>query len=196
MQAWNLTKTFVKMFVLRAEPSGVPSSKALLLFMSVVLVMTKIAVYLWFMQIVNHLEDKQLIQLSYFGAGLVALTWVLVLFAFLRTALLYYKKGDRFVPGAISFVTMDCFLTALYLLWLAGLALADVPLQSSSIESIGIMLGFTLMMYWQFMVYIHLLVYLMDIPLLKAGVFALFYMLLQHNLSEVLLNIVIVVTPK
>lgn len=196
MQAWDLTKVFLKMFILQGKPAEVPDSKALLLFMSIVLVLTKTAVYLWFMHIINRFEVADKVTLSVYGAALVSCTWVFVMFATLRTTLVYYNLANRFVQAAISFLAMDCLLTVLFLAWLAGLALIEVPLQSYSVASIGVILGFVLMMYWQFMVYIHLLVYVMNISLLKAGIFTLFYMLLQHNLSEVLLNVVIIVTAK
>lgn len=191
MHPWNLAKLFFRMFTLRAKPSDLPYSMTLLLILSTVFLLTKSLVYLWFIHIVNRFDTHELISLSLSGASIIALMWLLILFAVLRTTLLYYSMVERFVQLATSFVAMDCMLTGLFLIWLTVLDLVQLPLATASFGSIGIILGLVLMMYWQFMVYIHLLIYSMNISILKAGVFALFYMLLQHNLAEVLLNVVI-----
>lgn len=193
MNVLHITKVLLNLFILRAKPSDIPYSKTLLLFLSIVFLLTKSAVYLWFIQIVNKIEPQEVIKLSYFGSLIISVVWILILFAILRSILSYYNLVDRFLQVAISFVAVDCFLTALFLLWLSCLTMVQLPLAPGSLGSIGIILGFVLMMYWQFMVYIHILIYSMNISVLKAGVFTLFYMLLQHNLSEVLLNVVITV---
>lgn len=193
MHIWQTTKLFGKLFILRGKPSEIPDSKALLFSLSVVLLLTKSLVYMWFIQIVNRFDDDEVIKLAWSGAMWVSVIWILVLYATLRTTLLYYKFVDRFIPVANGFVAMDCLLTLLFLVWLYGLSLVELPLEHGSIGTIGIIIGFILVMYWQFMVYIHLLVHSLDVSILKAGIFALFYILLQQNLAELLLNVVIIV---
>lgn len=196
MQVWNLTRTFFKMFSLRAYPNEVPNSTGLLFFLSIVFLLTKSAQYLWFINIMNRFDKAETLHITYFSALIVAVIWLLLLFATLRTTLVYYNMVNRFTQLASAFVAMDCLLIGLFLVWLTGLALINVPLHSVSVGTIGIILGFVLMMYWQFMIYIHLLVYGMGVSILKASVFALFYMLLQHNLAEILLNVIVTATKK
>lgn len=191
MHVGNLAKLFLNLFTLRAKPSDIPYSKTLLLFFSIVFLLSKSAVYVWFIHIANRFDTHLVMHVTYGGALMVAVVCILLLFALLRTTLHYYKMLDRFVQLAIGFVAMDCFLTALFLIWLCGLAVVHLPLAGASLGTIGIMLGFVLMMYWQFMVYIHLLVFGMDLPIIKAGFFTLFYMLLQHNVAEIILNVIV-----
>lgn len=193
MYLWNLTKLFFKIFTLRAKASDIPYSQALLLVLSIIFVLTKTGVYIWFVRLVDQFDSTQALELSYFGAFEVSVFWLLVLVATLRTALIYYKMVGRFVQLACAFVTVDLILTAIFALWLCGLSIVNIPSDSANLGSIAIIIGFVLMMYWQFMVYIHLLVYGMNLTILKAGVFALVYMLLQQNLAELMLNGVIIV---
>src|SRR5262249_37669648 len=157
----------------------VPYSKTLLLFLSIVFLLTKSAVYLWFIQIVNRFDIHEVAKLSYPAALSIAVVWMLLMFAVLHSVLSYYHLLGRFVQLATAFVAMDCLLTVLFLVWLTGLSFLHLPLTLTA-GTIGIVLGFVLMMYWQFMVYIHILVLGMDVSILKAAIFTLFYMLLQH----------------
>lgn len=187
-------KTFLRLFTLRAKPTDLPNSINLLIFLSVVWMLTKSALYLWYIQIIDRFDVTDIIELSYFGGMVISGVWLLVLFAVVHTALTYYHLTTRFVQTATAFVAVDCMLVLLFLVWLSGLVLLELPLESNNLGMIAIILGFILMMYWQFLVYIHILLYSMNLTILKAGVFALFYMLIQHNLSELLLNMIIKVT--
>lgn len=191
MNVIQTTKTFLKLFVLQAKPNEVPYSKTLLVFLSIVFLLTKSVSSLWFIHIVDRFDASQVISLNYLPSLLVCVVWLVVLFAILRTTLLYYHLENRFVQVATSIVAMDCLLSLVFLIWLVGLEVLPLPTGDDPLGAISIIVGFVLMMYWQFMVYIHILVYSFDLPLIKAGVYTLFYMLLQHNLSELLLNVVI-----
>lgn len=194
-KVWDLTKTIAKMFVLRAKPQELPQSAGLLAFACIIFLVTKTASLLWFIQIFDKIDPKDIIRITYYGAAVISFIWLLLLFAILRTTFSYYNMLGRFMQTVTAFVIMDCCLNIVYLLWLGVLSTLDVSLISSeNVLSMAIIIGFVLIMYWQFMVYIYLLRYSMDISILKAGVFSLFYMLLQQNLSEILLNAVITVT--
>ncbi len=192
---WYLAKLFGRIFVLKDNPSNVPYSIALLFILVITFLASKILLYFCFIDLVDKFDNKDIINLTYSGALTIALLWVMILFAALRSALSYYNLTSRFVQTASSFVAIDCILNFIYILWLLVLFLFEVPGESyPTLLSIVLILGFILLMYWQFMVYIHMLIYSMEISLVKAGVFSLFYMLLQHNLSEIALNSVISVT--
>lgn len=191
MHVWHLTKLFLRLFVLRAKPYELPYSKTLAVCFTVLFVVLKTTSYMWFIDIINVYDKRSEISLSTLGGLFVSGVWVLMLFAIIRSTFMYYDILERSTQVITAILAMDCLLTILYLAWLAGLSLVVLPLASGSFVSAAIILTFILMMYWQFMIYIHILVTSMEISILKAGVFTLFYMMLQHNLSELLLNLVI-----
>lgn len=187
-------KVFLNLFLLKGKPNAVPQSFSLLFMLCIFFILSKVAIYLWFIHIVDRFDPKDTIHITYVGASLIAIIWLLLLFATLRSTLLYLKILDRFLQIATAIVAMDCILNVIYLIWLSVLGYVDLPATGiQSVTSIAMILGFILMMYWQFMVYINILVFSMNITILKAGIFTLFYMLLQHNLAEILLNEVITV---
>lgn len=195
MQVRKTTKVLANLFLLRAKPSSVPFSWNLLLVLSLLFILSKSLIYIGFVHIVDQFDPSDVIVITYYGAGIIALTWVLILYASLRTALLYYNKLDRFVQLASSMLAVDCILNALLILWLGIVAYFEVPLGAPpNLVSMILILGFVLIMYWQFMVYINILVYGLEVSIIMAGVFSLFYILLQYNLSEIILNVVIKVT--
>lgn len=193
-QIWNLTKLFGRMFLLREKPSSVPYSLALLVVVTIVYFITKIPLYLWLVHIIDQIDIEHIIILSFSGAFIIPTVWVLILFAMLNSVLSYYKLKGRFVQTATSFLAMDCILNIFYLLWICSTTLLTSPFElGPSFTSMMVILGFVLIMYWQFMVYINLLVYSLDVSLVTAGIFSLFYMLLQQNVSELILKVIITV---
>lgn len=193
MNVWNITKLFVKLFALRAKPYELPYSKTLTLGLALLFIILKAVSYFWFINIINAYDKHNDISLGVSGALLVSSVWVLMLFAIIRSTFMYYNILERSTQVITAFLAMDCVLTLLYLMWLGGLSMVALPLATGSYISLVIIVSFVLIMYWQFMIYIHILVTSMDISILKAGVFTLFYMMLQHNLAELLLNLVITV---
>ena len=191
MNIWNLTKLFTRMFALKATPSEVPFSITLLSFLAGIFLISKAAAYLWFVRIVNNYDTQQIMHLSVWGSLIVVAMWLLILFASVRSLLSYYKLQERTVQVVTSFIAMDCFLTILFILWLFALSVVKLPLATGSLGSFSIVLGFILLMYWQFMVYIHILINSVNISIIKAGVFALFYQLFQHNVAEIVMNFII-----
>lgn len=191
MQVITLARLFVGLFMLRVKPYQLPYSKGLAGCLTVLFVVLKAVSYFWFINIVNVYDKLNAISLSLPGAALVSGVWVLILFAIIHSTFLYYNILERSIQVITAFLGMDCLLTLLFLIWLGCLSLVGLPLASGSFVSAGIIFSFVLIMYWQFMIYIHILVSSMDISILKAGVFALFYTILQHNLAELLLNLVI-----
>lgn len=193
MYIWHLTKLFLKMLALRAKPYELPYSRILTLSLAAIFIILKAISYFWFINIINVYDKHNDISLGVPGALLVSGVWALMLFAMIRSTFMYYDILERSTQVITAFLAMDCMLTILYLIWLACLSMVELPLASGSFTSFGIIFSFILIMYWQFMIYIHILVTSMDISILKAGVFTLFYMMLQHNLAELLLNLVITV---
>jgi hypothetical protein len=191
MHVWHLTKLFCRLFVLRAKPYELPYSNTLNIFLIVMFIALKAISYLWFIDIINVYDKRTEISLNLHGALFVSAVWVLMLFAVIRSTFTYYNILERSTQVISAVLAMDCLLTLMYLVWLAVLSMVELPLFSGSFASAGIIFGFVFMLYWQFMIYIHILVTSMEISILKAGVFALFYMMLQHNLAELLLNLVI-----
>jgi len=191
MDIRHLTELFVGLFVLRAKPYELPYSKQLAAGLAVLFIVLKAISYLWFINIVDVYDEHNVISLGIPGALLVSVVWVLMLYAIIHATFMYYDILERSLQVITAILAMDCLLTLCFLIWLGGLALVGLPLASGSIATAAIIFGFVLIMYWQFMIYIHILVNSMEISILKAGVFALFYIMLQHNLAELLLNLVI-----
>ncbi len=193
-QVRKTAKLFVDMFLLKAKPSAAPSSYALVFALCTFFILSKVAIYLGFIHIYDRFDPKDTIHITYFGAALIAMTWLLLLSATLRSTLSYYKLVDRFLKTFTSILAMDCILNVIYLIWLAVLGFSNLPdVGDKSLTSLAIILGFIAMMYWQFRIYMNILLDSMNISLLQAGVFTLFYLLLQHNLSEMLLNALVTV---
>src|SRR5581483_6146786 len=139
MNVIQTTKIFLNLFILRAKPSDVPYSKTFLLFLSIVFLLTKSGVYLWFIQIMNRFDIHEVANLSYMASMLIAVIWILLLFAILHSVLAYYKMLGRFVQLATAFVGMECLLTFLFLVWLTSLSFIHAPLTLNA-GTIGIVL--------------------------------------------------------
>lgn len=193
MNVWHLTKLLAGMFALRTKPYELPCSKIFTLGFGILFIVLKAVSYYWFIDIINVYDKRNVISLGIFEALFVAVVWVMILVATIRSTYMYYHILERAPQVIIAVLAMDCFLTVCFLIWLGCLSVVSLPLASGSLVSAGIILGFILIMYWKFMIYIYILVTSMDVSILKAGVFGLFYIMLQHNLAELLLNLVITV---
>lgn len=192
MWVWHLTKKFLRLFLLRALPDSIPYSKALLGFLTLLLFITKNILNIWFISIVKVYDKKLLIDLSLPSSMVIVAVYILLLFACVRSLLVYYNVPERSVQVITSFIAVDFLLTILFLVLLFCLSSIQLPLEPGSFNGLLIILFFVVLLYWQFMVYIHIIFNSLRITILKAGVLTLVYMLLQHNISEILMNILIV----
>ncbi len=191
MRLIQLGKVYARLLGTHGKPSEVPHSLTLCIFLALIFCILDILTNVWYVNIVNIYDQSLGMRLSFGGAAIVALVWVLVLVASVRTLFAYYKHTERVLQIVTSILGVDIFLTLVTLLWMLGLTLMRLPLDYGTTASIVLIIGFVLIMYWQFMVYVHILMNSLHIKLMRAGTFALIYLIVQHNLTELLINIVI-----
>jgi hypothetical protein len=192
---WKQLILFLRIFALRATPVQVPYSTTLLVLLAILVFITKIIVNDWFIDIIKVYDKKLLIDLSVASSALIVAVHLLILFAAVRTLLAYYKVPERSVQVITAFLGVDLIFTVLFLIWMFGLEHTTLPLQAGSIAGLLLILYFVVILYWQFMVYIHIIYNSVTMSVLRAGVLALVYMLIQHNISEVLMNTLLTGEP-
>ncbi len=187
----HITKLILRMFCLRSLPHEIPYSTKLLGVIGVCFVVLKTLSLIWFIQLINQYYPKNPFQLGVTGAFMLALLWILMLFACVRSVLIYYNLSSRTVQVVTALLAMDVLLVMLQMCWYAMLAVVGLPLASGALSTILIAIVLVLLMYWQFMVYIYIFVHSFDIGMFRAGVFALVYLLMQNYVADLLMNVLV-----
>jgi len=191
MGLWQLIKLFGQLFILRLKPNDIPYSRALLAIFIGILLGLKSYTNIKMINIVNNYDKKSVIVLSFPHSLLIVSICILILIAFVRSTLSYYKLSERWVQTLTALFGVDIFASLLFAVWIFGLSFMQLPLEANSIIALVLILGFVFLLYWQFLVYMHIFMRSLDMRPLVAGLFALVYMLLQHNVADILLNIVV-----
>ncbi len=181
----------MKLFVLRLSPEDIPYSKNLLILLAILLFGIETFTNLWLIEIVRIYDPTLVLHLSVFSSMLISLVYLLIMFACVYSVLTYYKKQERSIQVITAFLGVDFILAILFLCWMLFLSTIDLPLQSGSGKGLIIILLYIMMLYWQFMVYIHIIFNSLNTSVLRSGIYALVYMLLQHNITEVLMSILL-----
>jgi len=187
------SRTLVQYLLLKSKPSDVPYSRAFLVVFATGFVLVKTITDKWFVDIVNNYDDRVTVFLSTEYAIFMSLLWILLLYAIVRTALVYYGKVERLVQTMTTFLWVDLVISVVFFIWVAILSVQELPIQHGSFPMICLIISFLLMLYWQFMLYVHTMVYSLDITVLRAAIFTLCYMVLQYNISEILINFMVTV---
>ena len=99
-----------------------------------------------------------------------------VLWISIYGVLVFYKKPNRLVQILTSLVAVDIALRLLLI--------CSVFMLKYSVVAVLILL--IPLMYWEFILYIFIFANGFSVSYLKSGMFALVYMIIQHNLSEIL----------
>lgn len=191
MSVKELITIQLRLFILKALPEQLPYSRALVAVLTVMFFVIKTFSNLWFIEIIKVYDKKLQLDLSLSSSALIIAVYLLILFASVRSLLTYYNVSDRATKVIAAFLTVDLIFSIIGLGWLLCLSYIPLPLQPGSIFGIIIILVFVMILYWQFMVYIHIIFKSLDITLLRAGVYALVYMMVQHNVSEMLMSILL-----
>lgn len=178
----NLLKIYWQIFMMRTGPQDLPYSKYLL---AVLVFLSLFANYIAnriFAYVAYHTGKTEL-QLALLTPDVLLIlgaSSLLIMFAYVMIGLSYYKFSNRLIQMMLALVGMDILLTIFF-------------------TGVVIFLPFTLLallfvfvlLYWQFMIHTHIFSHGYSIGLIKAGFFALIYLLIQHNISEYLLKILI-----
>lgn len=190
---YSLASKFIKLFFLQEKPENIPYSKFILLGLCIILYLEKTYVNLQFVELAKEIatEKNIIINVSFGYSSLIILISLLVTFVTIGSLLAYYKIPERTVQVVTAFLSVEVILALLFLIWIFVMSSLPTPLKANSFAAITLVMAFILLLYWQFMVYIHIFLNSINISILQAGLFALVYMLLQHNISEALLSLVI-----
>ena len=193
MWAIQLVSTFGKLTLFKAKPEDLPYSKVLLLGLVVLVFIEKNIANLWFVSIIQKLPSERIgtIELSLLGSSLVVGISILLLCGCIYSILTYYNLLNRCIQVVTAMLAVELCLTAVFLLWIGILAMAPIPLPANSGFTWVLLLGFIGMLYWKFMVCMHIFLHSAGITILQAGLFALIYMILQHNIAEMIMSWVI-----
>ncbi len=189
---WYTLVILSKLFCLRASPGDIPYSRVLLAILAILFLGLDSITDVWFVDIVNNYDLQTTVYLSWHYSLLMSLVWVLILYASTRSTLTYYKLTDRLVQVMSAFLWVDTMLAVIYLGGIAVLSRVTLPIEDSSFTAISLLLAFVLYLYWQFMLYMHIIFNSLNISVFKAGLFTLLYILLQYNVSEILINFMVV----
>ena len=193
MWVWQLSKLFLGMFLLREKPEDIPYSKFLLGLLLVCAFSLKNATNLGFVHVMQTYakEGEAFFTLTFANSSIIVLVSFLLLWACVYSTLSFFKVKFRTIQVMCAVLGADIILTTLTGIWIFVLYQAPAPLPAQSLFAWGLVLSFIFLLYWQFMVYIHIFLNSISISILQAGIFALLYMLLQHNVAELLLSVIL-----
>jgi hypothetical protein len=177
---YNLIKSFVNLFLLRVKPEDIIYSKALLVFLVGMDFVVNYEANVIGIKVFNLVNKQQInFLVPSLAQSLVILAVLfLVLWTLVYTTLAIYNKTNRFIQILTSLVAVDiairlliiiCIIILRYSAFLATILLIPVVC-------------------WEFILYIFIFSNGFNFNYLKAGAFSLVYMLVQHNLGEILVN--------
>lgn len=187
----QIFRLFMRFLLLRAKPEAVPYSVTLFTVLLFAVGAIKMLANLWFVNVVDVYSIKTNFELSFPHALLISAVHLLILVACVHTVLAIYNLSERTLQVCSAFLGVDLLFGLAQLLWIFGLSSLDLPLATGSAPAIILLLAFILLLYWQFMVYIHIIFNSMTLSVIQAWVFALVYMLLQINVGEILLSLLV-----
>lgn len=173
----KLIEEFILLFALKEKPQDIPYSKALVGLLVCCFVVTNVPLNITLANfLVEHSQTKlPLLPLKVIGSLTMVVSYIAIMALSIYAILSFYNYRQRFVQTVASLLGVEIILS----LWFW--ALLVIPLSPFTV------IFFILLLYWQFMVHIHIFSNSFSCTLLKAGLFALLYILLQHNVSEILL---------
>lgn len=182
-QLYNLIKSFISLFLLKTKPEDILYSKTLLTILVGIDLIVNYEANVVGIKIFNLINKKHvnLIPLSLLQSTIILLIIILVLWSIIYGVLTFYRKQNRLVQILTSLVAVDIVLR---LLLISGILLLKYSIFAALILFIPLM-------YWEFVLYIFIFANGFNINYLRSGIFALIYMIIQHNLSEILAHFLI-----
>ncbi len=174
-----IIRALMRLFLLKGSPEELPHSKVLLVLFITVDLLTGVALSKIIAGIPIKQPDLQLkiISLTTFDFFIVAFVKLIVLFACIYGLLAYFKITERFIQTTSAIIGVNIILTIFLLINIFLIQLTGIAF-----------ILFFLLIYWNFMVYTYVFVKSFSTGILKAGVFALLYMLVQHNVGNIMLR--------
>lgn len=175
----ELNKTYFQLLLLKSKPEDIPYSKILLGVMLVIVFSVKNLANFGFSFLLKEYAQKasEKVNLSILDSIEIVFVSLLIMMAFIYILLCFYNKRNRLVQTTTAVLALDLNLTILFMVWMVIFTITPLAI-----------LFFILLLYWQFVVLIHIFSNAVDANLLEGGIFALLYMLLQHNVAEFLMN--------
>lgn len=182
-QLYNLIKSFISLFLLKTKPEDILYSKTLLTILVGIDLIVNYEANVVGIKIFNLINKKHvnLIPLSLLQSTIILLIIILVLWSIIYGVLTFHRKQNRLVQILTSLVAVDIVLR---LLLISGILLLKYSIFAALILFIPLM-------YWEFVLYIFIFANGFNINYLRSGIFALIYMIIQHNLSEILAHFLI-----
>lgn len=179
---YNLIKSFLNLFIFKTKPEDIVYSKSLLVFLVVLDLIINYIANIVGIKIFNSINKQHntLIIPSMLQSLIIISVLFLVLWGLVYTVLTFYHKRNRYVQILTSLVAVDIIFRILIIAAMIGL-------KYSPFLAIVVWLP---VMYWQFILYIFIFANGFGFTYLNSGLFTLCYMLIQHNLGELLVNYV------
>lgn len=170
-----IVNVLFRITLLKSEPSKLPYSKWLLYILCIVDLLIGAGV--------NRLVANIAIQQARFQTDLNALTLIdfviigfvkfFVMLACIYGLLAFYKFKERFVQVTSAMIGVNIILSIYFLISVFLMQLTAFAF-----------ILFFMLIYWNFMIFVIIFKKSFNIAYFKAGFFALLYMLLQHNVGE------------
>ncbi len=177
---YNLIKNFINLFLFKTKPEDILYSKVLLVFLAGIDFIVNYQANVVNIKIFNLINKKHIIlSTPTIGQSLIILfVLFLILCGIIYSLLAFYHKSNRFILILTSLVVVDIAFRMF-------ISIAIVGLGYSSLLAVIL---FIPLLYWEFVLYIFIFSNGFDFNYLKAGSFTLCYMLIQHNVGELLVN--------
>lgn len=177
-QLYKLIKSFINLFLLKIKPEDIVYSKLLLTILVAIDFIVNYQANIIGIKIFNIVNKKHInfIPPSVWQSIIILSVILLVLWGTIYSLLIFYKKQNRLVQILTSLMVIDIILR---LLLICNVVILKYYVFAALILMIPLM-------YWEFILYIFVFANGFSINYLKSGAFALIYMVIQHNLSEIL----------
>ena len=177
---YNIIKNFINLFLLKVKPEDIIYSKLLLVFLVGIDFIVNYEANVIGIRVFNLVNKKHINFLipTLAQSLLVLAVLFLVLWVLVYSVLAFYNKTNRFIQVLTSLLAVDVFLRLLIIICI-------IILQYSAFLATISLIS---LMYWEFVLYIFIFANSFSINYLRAGMFSLVYMLVQHNLGEILVN--------
>jgi len=182
-QLYKLIKSFIDLFLLKIKPQDIIYSKLLLIVLIVIDFIVNYEANLISIKIINLINKKDInfIPPSLYQSMIILVAMLIVLWGSIYGVLIFYKKQNRLVQILTSLVAVDIILRLLLM--------CSVFMLKYTIFAALVLL--VPLMYWQFILYVFIFANGFDINYLRSGIVALVYMLIQHNLGEIVAHYVV-----
>ena len=175
--ATDIFKTLFKIATFSAGPQDMPYSRFLLYIFAAIEIFLGVITSHFVIYVVSSKQGTESSLASFTTTEflLVGLIKVFILFAFLYGLLGYFDKTARFIQASstmlgINIILAFFFMVAVALLQFSGLAF----------------ILFFILLYWNFMLITNIFLNSFDTEIIKAGLLALLYLLLQHSVSDII----------